>query len=176
MASYQLECLQTLEGHTDRVWCLAWSPDGKYGPCMSVCRILFLIDHDSVMSPQEPPLPAAAVTKSFVYGSRARYQAKAGVARCCLRTPTPNLSDAAVGRQEALTLLLPALTAQYQYGPCSRASGKRCAAVALQLVLPMPAFLALFLLTPSLSTSHSCMHRPARCPQLDVSFPSKISS
>lgn len=28
MACWQLECIQTLEGHTDRVWHLAWSPDG----------------------------------------------------------------------------------------------------------------------------------------------------
>lgn len=27
--AWQLECIQTLEGHTDRVWHLAWSPDGN---------------------------------------------------------------------------------------------------------------------------------------------------
>jgi hypothetical protein len=28
--SYRLEYIQTLEGHTDRVWHLAWSPDGAW--------------------------------------------------------------------------------------------------------------------------------------------------
>lgn len=35
-ASYCLECLQVLEGHTDRVWHLAWSPDGEVNWCRRI--------------------------------------------------------------------------------------------------------------------------------------------
>jgi hypothetical protein len=46
----QLETLNTLSGHTGRVWCVAWSPDGALR-CLPMCVYVLFCGLEADMSP-----------------------------------------------------------------------------------------------------------------------------
>lgn len=82
--AHSLQHVQSLEGHTDRVWHVSWSPDGAHARLVHTLGSSGGEQHANPPTfTQAPRWQAAAGIERFAYGNKAGLRAEAGAVQLC---------------------------------------------------------------------------------------------